>query len=144
MESLSPSLSLLITVRRHLDQGSSIRVGLQHWLSSESGDFRQFVFRWKAHIDSGLMLERSEWAQLSPWRRSLLELLGRGLQGESVGKALEALELEMLRIADLELQQKLSRLPYLAMIPVLLFQLPAFLLLLFGPLLQNFLHSLGS
>lgn len=145
MEHLSPSLSLLFSVRRSIEMGFSVRKGIDEWLElARDEEFRPFVVRWRIHLERGNQLSEKDWASVGPWRRNLLEALGRGLRGESIGKTLESLEAEMLRAAEEELQVKLSKLPYLAMIPTLLFQLPAFLLLLFGPLVRNFLHSLGG
>lgn len=144
MEGLSPSMSLLLQIKRSVDQGVSIRRGLDAWLSEEVGSFRDLVFRWRGFFDSGSSFEPLMLNKLSPWRRALLEIIGRGLSGEPIGKALEGLEEEMMRAAEAEIQEKLTRLPYLIMIPVLLLQLPGFLLLLFGPLVHNFLHSLAG
>lgn len=147
MEHLSPSLSLLMSVRRSIELGNSVRRGVECWIQTDQSEFREQVLTWKGHIESGRSNEwglKAEQLRLNPWRKTLLELLEQGIEGAAIGKALEALELEMMRSVDDEIQEKLGKLPYLAMIPTLLFQLPAILLLLFGPLVRNFLHSLGG
>lgn len=80
----------------------------------------------------------------SLYRRSLLQILERGLRGEAVYSVLLQLETELVEACQEEISNKVARLPFILLIPLLLFQFPAFLMLLFGPLLQNFFHSLGG
>ncbi|MEN0059151.1 MAG: hypothetical protein AAGB31_09985, partial [Bdellovibrio sp.] len=57
---------------------------------------------------------------------------------------LNRLEEEIIEACREEMAERLAQLPFILLVPLLLFQFPAFLLLLFGPLLNNFFHSLGG
>jgi hypothetical protein len=144
MECVAPPLALLLAVKRSLEKGQPTKSGILNYLKKEAGDFPQFVSKWLAHLQQGQSTHELLRQNISLHRRVLLQLLERGLRGESIYNPLCQLEVEIIEACEHELSQKLARLPLLLLIPLLLFQFPAFLLLLFGPLLQNFFHSLGG
>ena len=78
------------------------------------------------------------------YRRTLWDLIERGLAGEPILNALAALEDEVDRAARAELDLHLAALPFKLLIPLLMFQFPAYLLLLLGPALNELTRSLGS
>lgn len=144
MESIAPPLVLLAAVKRAMEKGQPVRQGIQGYLKTNEGDFAKMVTRWWALLQQGqetiFLLRELQ----SLHRQVLLQLLERGLAGESIYNALLQLESELIEACQDELANKIARLPFLLLVPLLLFQFPAFLLLLFGPLLQNFFHSLGG
>jgi hypothetical protein len=144
MEIIAPPLKLLLVMRRSLEKNQSVRQGLQNYLAQEKGDFSIFVSRWYSLLQQGQSVRDFLNELPSLHRRILLQVLERGLRGEAVYATLCQLENEMIEAAQDEIGIKLARLPMLLLIPLLFFQFPAILMLLFGPLLQNFFHSFGG
>lgn len=144
MEIIAPPLKLLLIVRRSLEKNQPVRQGLQNYFSQETGPFSLFVSRWYSLLQQGQSTREFLLELGSPHRRILLQVLERGLRGESIYTTLCQLEAEMIEEAQDEIGIKLARLPMLLLIPLLFFQFPAILMLLFGPLLQNFFHSFGG
>ncbi len=144
MENLAPPLQLLYHVRRQIERGMSLKGGILNYLRSVDDEFSHQVACWLSAIEkkesSHLILNQVH----SVYRKELLRLLERGLAGASILHILKSLEEEILSACDNEIQNKITDLPYLAMIPLLLFQFPAFLLLLLGPLLMQLLDLLKS
>lgn len=143
MEIIAPPLKLVLVLRRSLEKNQSLRQGLQNYLQRERGEYPLVVSRWYSLLQQGQSTQELLASQ-SPHRRVLLQILERGLRGESIFALLCQLETEILEAAQDEIAVKLARLPMLLLIPLLLLQFPAILMLLFGPLLQNFFHSLGG
>ncbi len=143
MENIAPSLDLLLKTKRNLEKGQSVRVSIENYIKMSSSDFANVVSKWYVLQQRGLSTHDLMQTLDSQYRRALLHLLERSLRGESVYNQISALESEIIDACGEEISNKLARLPFLMLIPLLLMQFPAILLLLFGPLLQNFFHSLG-
>jgi hypothetical protein len=144
MESVAPPLALLLCVKRAIEKGQPVRVGILLYLKRFEGEFPEFLMRWMAYIQQGKDPQDILGTLTSMHRRILIQLLERGLRGEAIYPSLIQLESEIIEACQDELGTKLARLPFILLIPLLLFQFPAFLMLLFGPLLQNFFHSFGG
>lgn len=144
MEHIAPPLQLILDVKRAIESGSSIRSGVLMFLKTNSSEFSRDVSKWVSLLDQGMDTSIVVHRQRSQYRRSLLELLERAMHGESIHIFLCQLEIEIIDACHDEIARKLSKLPFLLLAPLLLMQFPAFLMLLFGPLLQNFFHSLGA
>lgn len=144
MEGLAPPLRLLFAVKRGLEKGQSVRVALNSYLLGDKDDFYPLVIQWLGLMQQGQSARKLLLSVKSLHRQVLLELLERGLAGEAIYQHLLQLEIEIIEACQDEMNDKLARLPFILLIPLLLFQFPAFLMLLFGPLLQNFFHSFGG
>ena len=144
MESLAPPLKLLMCVRRAMEKGQSVRQGVLAYLKSPDLEFSADVSLWISLLQQGKETKACLARLSSAHRRVLLQTLERGLKGESIQSALLSLEEELVSACQREIDEKIARLPFILLVPLLLFQFPAFLMLLFGPLLKNFLHSLGG
>jgi hypothetical protein len=144
MENIAPPLRFLLVIKRNLEKGQSPRQGVLNYLKKEPDAFTEIVAKWYSLVQQGL--STAEIFKLCPslHRRVLLQLVERGIKGESIYPALCQLENEICEACHEEIANKLARLPFLLLVPLLLMQFPAILLLLFGPLLQNFFHSLGG
>ncbi len=144
MEDIAPPLALLLRVKRSLEKGQPVRQGVLNYIRHYGDEFSSLVTQWLGLIHQGK--ETRELIQSIPsfQRRVLLQVLERGLRGEPVYNTLLQLENELVEACQDELSSRIARLPFILVIPLLLFQFPAFLMLLFGPLLQNFFHSLGG
>lgn len=142
----SPTLHLLAEVRRSIEKGQSIRQGLVSYLSKadkKHSDFVKAFSQWLGQLDQGQIPEIYQNEALSLHKRYLLKTLERGLKGEPVLSHLASLEEEVLSALTAEQGRHLARLPYILMIPLLIFMFPAFLILLFGPLLSQFVEQMG-
>lgn len=138
MESIAPPLQLLISVRNQLEMGYSIRSGINYFISNYKNDFQEVIASWLIAREHEQKLCTKN---LSIYRVHLISILDRGLSGESIYKPLCELELEIIEACEHEMALKISRLPFLLLIPLLLLQFPAFLILLFGPILKNLFYS---
>ncbi len=144
MESMNPALLLLLTVKRHLERSQSVKIGITEYLRTEETLFRDDVATWFNLWQQGLETESVLKKQSSIYRNILLQTLERGLKGEPIYNFLVELEIEIIKACEHSLSQSLGRLPFILLVPLLLFQLPAFLILLFGPILSRFLEAMGS
>jgi hypothetical protein len=144
MENMNPALSLLIFVRRSLERGQSVKTGILEFIRADRNSFSEDVSTWFSLWQQGLPTAAILQKQESSYRRILLQTLERGLQGESIYSYLQSFEEEFIEACEASLSQSLGRLPFILLIPLLLFQLPAFLALLFGPLLSQFFQAMGA
>lgn len=144
MEGVAPPLELLLAVKRTLEKGQPTKLGVHHYLKNHEGEFALVVAQWLALLQQGQDTQTLISSIASQHRQILLQLLERGLRGEAIYNMLATLEEEILEACHEELTNILARLPFILLVPLLLLQFPAFLLLLFGPLLHNFFHSLGG
>lgn len=147
MEGLSPPLGCLIEMQAAMQNGEPARVGVARYLHSASGGeddgfakiVRRFLFAW----DQGQNWRGQITKVSSPHRRALLELIATGLSGQPILQNLEELRLELIRATEAEVQSFIDLLPLKMLVPLLLFQFPAFLILLFGPLLTKLVGEIG-
>jgi len=144
MEHIAPPLQLILQIKRAIETGASVRSGVLSYLQQSRDDFSKDVSKWISLHDQGLSTKPLLEKQQSQYRRGLLELLERGLRGEAIYIYINQLEQETIEACEDELSRKLAKLPFMLLVPLLLMQFPAFLMLLFGPLLENFFHSLGG
>lgn len=144
MESLAPPLELLIVIKRNIEKGQSVRHGLLDYLKKNRSSFAREVSQWLSLLERGQKIDSWMLKQKSISRKALLQLLERGLRGEPIYAQLQNMEVEIKEACQDEQNKYLARLPFLMLIPLLFFMFPAYLLLLFGPLLAQFLHQLGG
>lgn len=143
MENLAPPLACALEMQHSIWNGEPARSGVARWLDAAEDDFaramRRALFAWDQGGDW-----RAEAARMkSPHRRALCELAMRSLAGHPIQARLEELRAEIELACDLEIRRHVDLLPLRAMLPLLLLEFPAFLLLLFGPLLSRLLAELS-
>ena len=102
-------------------------------------NIRQFMFAWENGHEWRTVMRTVE----SAHRRALIEVFATGLAGHAIAPHLESLRTEICSACDLEIKDHLEMLPLKMLAPLLLFQFPAFLLLLFGPLLRHLIQELN-
>lgn len=145
MEGLSPTLKCLIEMQSALQNGETVRVGLKRYLANPTPkdrfakQVRAFLFAWE---------QGQEWQTTVRYvpeiqRRTLLEVAACGLAGQSILPHLESLREELMAASHHEIEAHLEMLPLKMLVPLLLFQFPAFLVLLFGPLLRHLIEELN-
>lgn len=143
MESLSPALSLLLNVKLSLERGESLRQGLQIYISRprfEKDELTQVVAQWLLLRDQGSSTQQLKKEIKSQYRRVLLEIIDRGLRGESILPILNVLEGEIIQACTEELERRTTLLPMQALIPLLLLQFPALAILFLAPLFGQLMH----
>lgn len=145
MEKLSPTLACLLELRATLEAGEPVRLGLARFFKRESSDFSRSLFRWTQALDRGdLLVRRDSELEKSPYRKILLDLLRQSFNGASIYEKVVGLEQEVRLSCEQELNEFVVKLPFKLMIPLLLLQFPAFLILLLGPLFSDLLRSINT
>ena len=145
MEGLAPPLKCLIQIQSSIANGESVRSALARYLQTAGTDcvfalvVRKFLFAWEQGHDWRVVLQECS----SSHRCALIEVFACGLSGQSISAHLESLREEICSACDLEIKDHLELLPLKMLAPLLLFQFPAFLLLLFGPLLRHLVEELN-
>ena len=112
--------------------------------NSSENPFQMQLREWAVRKSHGQSVETLLRATGSPYRRALLELFERGWEGEPVLEALEEIGEEIQSAAGTELDEFVASLPFRAMLPLLLLQFPAYLILLLGPVFSELLRTLGA
>ncbi len=145
MEGLTPSLKCAIELSAGLQNGESARTGLTRYLAvcpadDFAGDVRRFLFCWDQGHDWRTVIIGIK----SPHRRALLELAATGMSGQPISSHLKELQTEIENAADHQIREHLEMLPIRMLVPLLLFQFPAFLILLFGPLIRRLIEEINK
>jgi len=144
MVDLIPSLLIAIrSIRRHLLSGRTISAGLLLYLESHHDELAvRLAERWAAK-DNRAPAPRRPFKSYR--EQALWELIERGHGGEPVLEPLTLLEEDIERAAQFDLDAHVAALPFKALVPLLLFQFPAFVILLVGPLLRELSrHALAA
>ena len=118
----------------------SLRVYLEH----EATPFAQLLREWWTLRNQGRPTIEIERRFTTHLQKAFLHLVERGLQGQPTLEHLHTLEKEIEMAAQLELEMHLTTLPFKVLLPLLLFQFPAYLILLLGPLLRDLNRQLGG
>jgi hypothetical protein len=139
MEDLAPPLKMILSLRSHISRGHSLRLSLRETLLSQNDDFGDQVLKWLALKEQNPEKSRELLLGISDYRRAIIELLDRGLEGQMVLERLVDLEVEVALAADKEISEFIQQLPYRLMLPIVLFIFPALLLLMLGPIVMQFL-----
>ncbi len=135
MDCLAPPLNALLQIQMNIKNGLSVRSAIHLYLKNQpdsafASSLRQWLFcRETGKTFTDLSLTKK------PYRKTLLDILERGLKGEPILGLLQDLEEELKTIALEDLEQQIQTLPFISLIPLFLFQVPAFFLLLLAPLL---------
>jgi hypothetical protein len=141
MEGLAPPLELLIVVKSALECGESVRTGIKKFLTSNQSEFAQIVSRWLFAMDQNAKPQDIVKSLSSSHRQALLRVLEQGLRGQTIMGLLVELEKEINDACAREIEQFIALLPIKLLVPLLLFQFPAYLILLLGPLIKQFLGA---
>ena len=139
MVSLAPPLKACLEIQLHIENGKSVSQSTQNYVQNHLSDpFAKELGLWLFEEKRG----KSPPENKKLYRRMLIEILKRGLNGEPILESLQELEKELIEACKNDLDQKLIKLPYMSLIPLLLFQFPALFLILVGPLFLQLLEIL--
>lgn len=145
MESLNPTLSLIIKLKRSMQKQESVIRFVQGLVACDDLELEvkdELALLIKIYQGS-FNLGEIDKLRISLHRKAFYKLLIQGMKGSSIYESLIRLETEVQSQVDAELNAYLLKLPIKAMLPLVLLIFPAFLLLLIGPLLLDFLAQMS-
>ena len=143
MVDLAPPLKAVLEIRLLIENGNSVFQSIKLYAKANSEDiFAKELGVWLFSQSTGRTNHSKVFNTF--YRRRLLEVLSFGLRGEPILKALCDLEEDLVFISQEFLEQHIQKLPLMSLLPLMLFQFPAFFLLLVGPLLLNLLSALQN
>ena len=140
MAHIVPSISFLRNIKGTIEKGSSVQVALIEATETEKTDFSAKVSLWWTYHTNGLA---SPYPFKTHYQKSFIEILDSGLEGAPIYEHLCLLENEMTLEFDRQWKLYLESLPMKLAVPLLLFFFPAYVILLFGPLLTQFLNEVS-
>ena len=141
MDYLAPPLNAVLQIELRIKNNSSVRAALQYYIKNfPDCPLAQQMSLWLFHIETGKPFTDPA-LDKKTWRKTLLNILHRGLKGEPILYLLQEFEEELKEIALQDLEQQVQKLPFLSLIPLFLFQVPAFFLLLLAPLVLELQSS---
>ena len=143
MVGLAPPLKAVLEIRLQIENGVSVPQAVRIYAQRNlHNPFAKELGLWLFTKETGK--NHDEKAFNTFYRRRLIDLLSYGLKGEPILEALIDLERDLVFITNEDLEQHLQKLPLINLIPLMLFEFPAFFLLLVGPLLLNLLSALQN
>ena len=135
MEYLAPPLNAVLQIQVKIKNGLSVRSAIKSYIQECSDcSFAAQVNLWLFCLETGKHFNAPE-LEKKHYRKILLDILHRGLKGEPILCVLQEFEEELKKVALQDLEEQIQKLPFLSLIPLFLFQVPAFFLLLLAPLL---------
>lgn len=137
MAHLVPSISFVSTIKTNIAQGMSVSSALESSIQREDSDFAKQMLFWKATRERGKVYRPFK----SHFQQSFLEIINSGLDGAPIYEHLCLLEAQMIQEFERQWKLYLESLPFKLSIPLLLFFFPAYIVLLFGPLIMQFLNE---
>ena len=141
MAHIVPSIEFVSGVKYGMQNGQSLTQSLERQLGRSKDRFHWEMARWFAAYKSGHRYHR-EFPSI--YQQSLVSILEEGLRGAPIVHALDELEAEMLFEFETQWKAYVERLPTILSIPLLLLFFPAYIVLLFGPLINSFLAGVGQ
>jgi hypothetical protein len=140
MAHIAPSISFIREVISGIEQGKSVGQVLDAVVLLDQADFFKKMKVWWSIKKSG-----GEPPQIfrSHYQQSLIEILENGLLGGAIHDHLCRLEAEMIQEFERQWKAFLESLPLKLSVPLLLFFFPSYVVLLFGPLLVQFLMEVN-
>ncbi len=144
MEGLAPPLKCLLEIETRLQNGESVRTGIQKYLEQDIDAFTEDVRKLFFAYEQGRSASEVINSVKSVYRVALLEVLLQGLEGQPILNRIQELKMEIMDASESEIKEVLALLPLKLLVPLLLFQFPAFLLMLFGPIMRHLIGELGK
>lgn len=151
MVGLNPVLRFLMAIEEGVNRGDAIRdIVLQYVAQPATTRIERtlerqilgFLRSIEQTCESDHAMGDESGDEMSLYRQSLFSLLFVGVQGNSILPQLRELRSEIEAQLELDMKAHIESLPLKMLIPLLLGMFPAFLILLLGPITQNFLEAL--
>lgn len=136
MAHIAPSIAFVRETLSRMEQGQSLAQSLDQLVGGHKDPFNKKMNLWWQMVKNG-----HEPPQLfvTHYQRCFVELIQNGLLGAPIYDHLIRLELEMMQEFERQWKVRLENLPLQLSLPLLLCFFPAYMLLLFGPLVAQFL-----
>jgi hypothetical protein len=145
MEDLTPPVLFAVRdVHWRISSGKSMREALRFYFETSSSRFSHQLREWWALKNQGRAQDVRSLSFQSYYQKTFVHLIERGCDGQPTLEPLRALEDEIEKAAAAELEHFISVLPFKVLIPMLVFQFPAYLMLLLGPVLRDLSQQLGG
>lgn len=144
MECLAPPLEICVNLRLGLESGQSVMRIIKKIHMRERNEMSSDLSIVLAAFERGELAKLPQKTNERLYRRALLELIESGLRGEPILVQIKELEMELLKACQADVEKYVASLPMRAMIPLMLIQFPAFLLLLLGPIVSQLIRGLNS
>ncbi len=156
MVGLNPVLRCLMSIEDSLIRGDAVRDAILSWLDGESRktsqfassrdqfqmEILEFLRKTEGQNEIGTSFDVSEMRCRTLYRQSLFVVLLDGIRGNSILPRLREVRCEIEAQLELDMKSHVDSLPLKMLVPLLLCMFPAFLILLFGPITQNFVEAL--
>ncbi len=143
MVSLAPPLKAVLEIRLTIENGLSVTESLRSFSKKNPDDlFAKELGHWLFKKETGQKWDSHFFKP--PYRKHLIDILNRGLAGEPILENLQDLEKDLTIAANEDLEKHLQKLPFITLIPLMLLEFPAFILLLLGPLVLDLFSLLES
>ena len=135
MDYIAPPLNAVLQIQMKIKNGLSVRSAIKAYTrESFNCSFASQLHLWLFFLETGKEFFPPAWAKKN-YRKILIDILHRGLKGEPILCVLQEFEEELKKAALQDLEEQIQKLPFISLIPLFLFQVPAFFLLLLAPLL---------
>ena len=143
MVPLAPPLKAVLEIRLGIEQGLSVAESIRFFSKRNLKDlFARELGHWLFKKETGQVWQSKLFK--NSYRKYFINLLTRGLKGEPILERLQILEKDLTIAAEEDLERHLQKLPFISLIPLMLFEFPAFILLLLGPLILDLLSLLEN
>ena len=144
MDYLAPPLNAVLQIQMKIKNGLSVRAAIKSYIRQYAHcPFCKQINLWFLCLEAGKPFFPPDWTK-KIYRKILVEILHRGLKGEPIAGLLKEFEEELKTAALQDLEEQIQKLPFISLIPLFLFQVPAFFILLLAPLLldlqSHFIH----
>jgi hypothetical protein len=137
---LTPSIEFVINLKSGLEQGNSLLDAFNENLNNLNDPFSKKMALWFAYYKNSM---ESSIEFKSQYQKNLLEILDQGFSGAPVYEHLCLLEKEMSEEFERQWKAYLESLPLKLSLPLLFFFFPSYVILLFGPLIVQFLTEVS-
>lgn len=144
MDDLAQPYVFVETLRYCLESGESLMAIIKRYTKETHGEFSLTVAEWFERSQLERYVAGDFQKTLPLYRKSIFDLLDLARSGASIIEPLKSMEKELVQICEHDLNRHVDKLPFKLMIPMLLLQFPAVMMLLIGPLLIQFLTEVGS
>ena len=145
MARIAPPLDLVMTLRMALEGGQSVRGGLKKFCSQSSSDLSLFInstIHSSLHTFDRPFSSHAQFKKRSNRTQAVLIVAEQGLRGDPILTSLIDLQKELIeQYRDLS-EKEISALPIKNLFPLLCLQLPAIMLVIIGPLIENLVKGL--
>ncbi len=142
MENLAPPYQFVLMLIQEIESGVAARTAVKKYVQSTHGEFSNQLLSWQLLTEKGQSaVFQKQKDKMTTFRRAIFDLLDFSLQGVSILEPLHLLEKELRDVSEQHLDTHLGKLPFKLMIPLILFQFPALLILILGPLLVHLMKE---